>query len=177
MTPDPRLVASPALSYIKNVKSPYRRHPEVNFNTCNQTNELSASRRYSCLFCTHITSLNHIRNVEIPYGCRPEVAFNTCSEISRQAACRKYSCPHITSFNRIWNIETPCGRRPEAGKNTCSAAKRVNCPRATTIRAYFTRTSPRLALILQSHHLVSSHMSASLAPNRVTETVFDNTSI
>ena len=100
VTPDPRLVASPALSHIRNVETPCGCRPEVGFNTCSETSELSASRRYSCLFCTHITSFSHIRNVETPCGRRPEVGFNTCSEMSRQAACRRYSCPHITSFSR-----------------------------------------------------------------------------
>ena len=115
----------------------------MGFNTCSETSELSASRRYSCLFCTHITSISHIRNVETPCGRRPEVGFNTCSEMSRQAACRRYSCPHITSFSHIGNVETPCGRRPEAGST--HVAKRVNCPRAAGIRACFALTSPRLA--------------------------------
>ena len=209
MTPDPRLVASPTLSHIRNVEAPCGRRPEVGFNTCSETSELSASRRYSCLFCTHITSFSHIRNVETPCGRRPEVGFNTCSEMSRQAACRRYSCPHITSFSHIGNVETPCGRRPEAGFNTCSetselsACCRYSCLFCTHITSFShirnvetpcgrrpeagfntcSETSELSAcrryscLILQSHHLASSHMSASLAPKRVTETVFDNTSI
>ena len=115
MTPDPRLVASPALSHIRNVETPCGRRPEVGFNTCGETSELSASRRYSCLFCTHITSLSHIRNVETPCGRRPEVGFNTCSEMSisthvakrvncpRAAGIRALFCSHIISFHHISN--------------------------------------------------------------------------
>ena len=144
MTPDPRLVASPVLSHIRNVEAPCGRRPEVGFNTCSETSELSASRRYSCLFCTYITSFSHIRNVETPCGRRPEVGFNTCSEMSRQAACRRYSCPHITSFSHIGNVETPCGRRPEAGFNTCSetselsACCRYSCLFCTHITSFST---------------------------------------
>ena len=103
-----------------------------------------------------------------PCGRRPEAGFNTCSETSELSACCRYSClfcNHITSFSHIRNVETPCGRRPEAGFNTCSETSELSACRRYS------------CLILQSHHLASSHMSASLAPKRVTETVFDNTSI
>ena len=119
-----------------------RRWVSTCFNTCSETSELCASRRYSCLFCTQITSFSHIRNVETPCGRRPEVGFNTCSEMSRQAACRRYSCPHIASFSHIGNVETPCGRRPEAGFNTCSetselsACRRYSCLLCTHITSF-----------------------------------------
>ena len=70
-------------------------------STCSEMSEMSASRRYSCLFCAHITSFSHIRNVETPCGRRPEVGFNTCSETSELSARRRYSCLILQSHHLV----------------------------------------------------------------------------